>query len=465
MKPRHQHNYAEEINSPEWHKVSAEIKQRDQWTCQLCGCKNKRLLVHHRYYHQGLPYWEYPDIALITYCEDCHRKILGMTEVEQNECLNKAINDALYNHLTKYEIAQYIDFTIGKIRRNELFYGKAEFNNKKVIKRYRFVDFMGDVRKYSDIYGEDYLRSFIDYWTEKVGNCYRFQIEENKFVFKIAIKEWESFRYAVLKWRLFQQSLSQGKALAKEKAPNNQYMQSRYICGYLRSKGWYDSYKNYDINRPINMNLFRLLYEFISLMKKEERHIAHNVESLPDIMLRDYLDKHAIAHRFSTKNDLSLKQYLKGKILKVLIDIDENGIYHIAFYEQATIYLKYIESISNMKLHIGFDDRLELTEVSNIIPFFLKKQVNEKYAHNFYIYYSFQVPKELMYDYKKGHLVYSSDFLKTGHIEYKKPIYSDRSIEDFLRILPKQLQTRYKKDYQSRVGFYELQYDETPLKE
>ena len=34
----------------------------------------KGLNVHHKYYMQGLKPWEYPDDALVTLCEDCHKK-------------------------------------------------------------------------------------------------------------------------------------------------------------------------------------------------------------------------------------------------------------------------------------------------------------------------------------------------------------------------------------------------------
>ena len=69
METSYQYDYKEEVKSLEWQKKSKEIMERDNWTCQLCGCgQNKQLQVHHRYYNGRFHYWEYPDNALVTYC-------------------------------------------------------------------------------------------------------------------------------------------------------------------------------------------------------------------------------------------------------------------------------------------------------------------------------------------------------------------------------------------------------------
>lgn len=68
------YNYAEEVLRPEWQRRKAEIMKRDDFTCQVCGAKDKQLHVHHTYYDQRLHYWEYPDNMLVTLCCDCHNK-------------------------------------------------------------------------------------------------------------------------------------------------------------------------------------------------------------------------------------------------------------------------------------------------------------------------------------------------------------------------------------------------------
>lgn len=67
-------DYKEQIKSPLWQKRRLEILSRDNFTCQICGCKDKTLHVHHTTYLNGKMIWEYPDNMLITMCEDCHKK-------------------------------------------------------------------------------------------------------------------------------------------------------------------------------------------------------------------------------------------------------------------------------------------------------------------------------------------------------------------------------------------------------
>jgi hypothetical protein len=50
-----------------------EIMERDEFTCQSCGAKDKTLNVHHKKYVRGLMPWEYCGFVLVTLCEDCHR--------------------------------------------------------------------------------------------------------------------------------------------------------------------------------------------------------------------------------------------------------------------------------------------------------------------------------------------------------------------------------------------------------
>ena len=60
------YDYREEAKTVEWQRKSGEIKERDDYTCFLCGSKDKFVHVHHRYYDGRLHYWEYPDDSLET---------------------------------------------------------------------------------------------------------------------------------------------------------------------------------------------------------------------------------------------------------------------------------------------------------------------------------------------------------------------------------------------------------------
>ena len=64
--------YLELLRSPLWQKKRLKILERDNFTCQHCGCKERELQVHHRVYHKGAKPWEYDDSELITLCNQCH---------------------------------------------------------------------------------------------------------------------------------------------------------------------------------------------------------------------------------------------------------------------------------------------------------------------------------------------------------------------------------------------------------
>lgn len=79
--------YSEKLLDPRWQKLRVQILERDAWTCQRCGRKDKTLHVHHARYDRGDP-WETRPELLFVVCADCHL-------VEQD-----AYRDCLNNFLT-----------------------------------------------------------------------------------------------------------------------------------------------------------------------------------------------------------------------------------------------------------------------------------------------------------------------------------------------------------------------------
>ena len=57
----------------EWREKRAQILESDNHSCRDCFSKSK-LQVHHLYYIAKRKVWEYPNSALITLCESCHKK-------------------------------------------------------------------------------------------------------------------------------------------------------------------------------------------------------------------------------------------------------------------------------------------------------------------------------------------------------------------------------------------------------
>lgn len=64
--------YQKLLKSPKWKKKRLRILKRDGFKCTKCG-NTKTLQVHHLYYIFPRMPWQYPDTALITLCNKCHK--------------------------------------------------------------------------------------------------------------------------------------------------------------------------------------------------------------------------------------------------------------------------------------------------------------------------------------------------------------------------------------------------------
>jgi len=80
-------SYLEKLKDPRWQKKRLKIFERDEWSCQNCASEEKTLCVHHRYYLQGSDPWEYPDEALVTLCEECHKEETENRPTEEQSLL------------------------------------------------------------------------------------------------------------------------------------------------------------------------------------------------------------------------------------------------------------------------------------------------------------------------------------------------------------------------------------------
>lgn len=64
--------YSDKLKHPMWQKKRLSIFNRDNFTCQKCGSKDKTLAVHHLVYNKAKEPWEYTNDLLLTLCCDCH---------------------------------------------------------------------------------------------------------------------------------------------------------------------------------------------------------------------------------------------------------------------------------------------------------------------------------------------------------------------------------------------------------
>ncbi len=111
-----------------WKKLSLSIKERDNFLCRKCKCKNN-LQVHHIVYINKKNPWEYNDNQLITLCELCHKK----------EHAGKTSKDFLLKEKkTRKKIvisADYIKFQMKLEKSEEYYNNKLEKRNTDRINR------------------------------------------------------------------------------------------------------------------------------------------------------------------------------------------------------------------------------------------------------------------------------------------------------------------------------------------
>jgi len=67
-------SYSEQLKDPRWQKKRLQIMERDGFQCALCMDDKSTLHVHHKKYIYGRKPWEYKNEALVTLCENCHKK-------------------------------------------------------------------------------------------------------------------------------------------------------------------------------------------------------------------------------------------------------------------------------------------------------------------------------------------------------------------------------------------------------
>lgn len=79
-------SYEDLLKTEEWRKKRQKILNRDNNKCVYCG-KIHNLQVHHKYYSKypngfRVYPWNYPDDALITLCDECHKKVHNKKKIK-----------------------------------------------------------------------------------------------------------------------------------------------------------------------------------------------------------------------------------------------------------------------------------------------------------------------------------------------------------------------------------------------
>lgn len=94
--------YEEFLQTDYWKLVSEQARINAHYKCQLCGCKDKKLNVHHNTYeHRGEEFKHMED--LICLCEDCHNFYHNKTYLEQLELYCENSDKKLFAVLDAYD--------------------------------------------------------------------------------------------------------------------------------------------------------------------------------------------------------------------------------------------------------------------------------------------------------------------------------------------------------------------------
>lgn len=71
--------YWQKLKDPRWQRKRLDVMKREEFTCELCGSKERTLNVHHGYYRKAADPWEYETDTLHCLCEECHEDIQNLT--------------------------------------------------------------------------------------------------------------------------------------------------------------------------------------------------------------------------------------------------------------------------------------------------------------------------------------------------------------------------------------------------
>lgn len=222
------HDYREERHTNEWQRKSGHIKERDNYTCRLCGCSDKYVHVYHRFYDYDRYYWEYPDDVLVTLCEDCHNKE-HKTEFEvMMDMIKEAVQNALHGGVMYLEIIKSINSMAETYKPYLPAHGKegifkSKINNKAgkpIVNNLpqsindRKRAFLEELSQYGLKYESDYLQSFSDYWTQQEGKKLRFENAPN-FLMPSKLSDWEAKSLEIKKEIAYQETLRRAEEFGK----------------------------------------------------------------------------------------------------------------------------------------------------------------------------------------------------------------------------------------------------------
>ena len=138
-------------------KEKIRILEKNNFTCCLCGTKEKELHVHHTYYEPNKKPWEYDDVFLWCLCKKCHEYMKNLTDK-----IKRLIGYSNPEHIEQfigYMKAYLYDEEIGNENfRKEIHKGNSEF---------AITDSIDEICGFVDFYKKEKWRELFDIVSEK----------------------------------------------------------------------------------------------------------------------------------------------------------------------------------------------------------------------------------------------------------------------------------------------------------
>lgn len=149
--------YSDKLKNPKWQKKRLEILNLHGFKCEKCGCEDKELHVHHRFYLKGREVWQYDNDVFQVLCCDCHEKEHSK-EKETIEVIPE-----------KYkELIELVDTLNSRNNMNQEY---LEYLLKNIIEREELNDETYDLIHLIEVYANrdygDVLRFYIDDYLQK----------------------------------------------------------------------------------------------------------------------------------------------------------------------------------------------------------------------------------------------------------------------------------------------------------
>lgn len=94
-------DYSKKLSNPLWQKKRLELMNLRGFKCEMCGCEEKELHIHHRFYIKGRQVWEYDNDVFQVLCYECHDKI--HKQEKEGKTTEKIVEKIVEVVPTKYE--------------------------------------------------------------------------------------------------------------------------------------------------------------------------------------------------------------------------------------------------------------------------------------------------------------------------------------------------------------------------